>query len=68
MVEDWLQLQGWSKKLRVVIVRQRIKNGIARQRHTRGKQLQLDLACPSVLESGQIWEYAVLVTDVKYRD
>ena len=66
MVEDWLQLQGWSKKRRVVIVRQRIKNGIARERHTRGKQLQLDLACPSVLESGRIWEYAVMVTDVKY--
>ena len=47
-------------------LRQRIKNGIARERHTRGKQLQLDLACPSVLESGRIWEYAVMVTDVKY--
>ncbi len=32
MVEDQLQLHGWSKKRRVVIVRQRIKGGIARER------------------------------------
>ena len=32
MVEDWLQLHGWSKKRRVVVVRQRIKGGIARER------------------------------------
>jgi len=30
MVEDGLQLHGWSKKRRVVIVRQRIRGGIAR--------------------------------------
>lgn len=30
MVEDRLQLHGWSKKRRVVIVRQRIRGGIAR--------------------------------------
>ena len=47
-------------------MRQHIKNSIARERHTRGKQLQLDLACPSVIESGRLWEYAVMVTDVNY--
>jgi len=25
MVQDWLQLHGWSRQRRVVIVRQRIK-------------------------------------------
>ncbi|WP_154402285.1 transposase, partial [Ornithinimicrobium cavernae] len=32
MVEASLQLHGWSKKRRVVIVRQRIRGGIARER------------------------------------
>jgi len=47
MVEDWLQLQGWTKKRRVVIVRQRIKGGIARERQVSGQQLKLDLPGPS---------------------
>ena len=66
MVEDWLQLHGWSQKRRVVIVRQRLRGGIARERRVDGKQLKLDLAGPSVLEGERLWEYAVLVTDVKY--
>ena len=44
MVEAQLQLHGWSKKRRVVIVRQRIRGGIARERRIDGKQLRLDLA------------------------
>ena len=66
MVEDGLQLHGWSKKRRVVIVRQRIKGGLARERHVHGKQLKLDLAGPSVHEGDRLWEYAVMVTDAKY--
>ena len=65
MVEDWLQLHGWSKKRRVVVVRQRIRGGIARERRVNGKQLKLDLAGPSVHEGERLWEYAVLVTDAK---
>jgi hypothetical protein len=65
-VEDWLQLHGWSKKRRVVIVRQRIKGGIARERRVDGKQLKLELAGPSVHEGDRLWEYAVMVTDAKY--
>ncbi len=66
MVEDELQLHGWSKKRRVVIVRQRIKGGIARERRVDGKQLKLDLAGPSVHEGQRLWEYAVMVTDANY--
>jgi Transposase DDE domain len=66
MVEAQLQLHGWSKKRRVVIVRQRIRGGIARERRVDGKQLRLDLAGPSVHEGDRLWEYAVLVTDVAY--
>jgi hypothetical protein len=50
MVQAQLQLHGWSTKRRVVIVRQRIRGGIARERRVDGKP----------------WEYAVLVTDVAY--
>ncbi|WP_235823420.1 transposase [Azohydromonas sediminis] len=66
MVEGQLQLHGWSQKRRVVIVRQRIRGGIARERRMDGKQLRLDLAGPSVHEGERLWEYAVLVTDVAY--
>ena len=66
MAEDCLQLHGWSKKRRVVIVRQRLRGGIARERRVDGKQLRLDLAGSSVLEGERLWEYAVMVTDVKY--
>jgi len=70
MIEDQLQLHGWSSKRRVVIVRQRIRGGLARERRVDdgkgGQQLRLDLASPSVHEGGRLWEYAVMVTDVAY--
>ena len=66
MVEAQLQLHGWSKKRRVIIVRQRVRGGIARERRIDGRQLRLDLAGPSVHDSDKLWEYAVLVTDVAY--
>jgi hypothetical protein len=69
MVEAQLQLHGWSTKRRVVIVCQRIRGGIARERRIDGKQLGLDQAGPSVHEGDRLWglwEYAVLVTDVAY--
>jgi len=48
-----------------VIVRQRIRGGIARQRRIDSRQLQLDLQ-PAVFQAGdKLWEYAVLVTDVE---
>jgi len=66
MVEAQLQLHGWSRRRRVVIVRQRIRGGIARERRVDGKQLKLDLAGPSVHEGERLWEYAVFVTDLDY--
>jgi len=65
MVEAMLQLQGWSKSRRVVIVRQRIRAALARERRVDG-QLHLDLAGDSVHEGERLWQYAVLVTDVDY--
>ena len=61
-----MQLLGWSKKRRVVVVRQRIKGGIARERRVDGRQLKLDLVGASVHEGERLWDYAVLVTDVSY--
>jgi hypothetical protein len=66
MAEDWLQLHGWSRQRPVVIVRQRLRSDIARARRVDGKQLPLDLAGPNVLDGERLWEYAVMVTDVKY--
>lgn len=66
MIEGQVRLSGWSRTRRVVIVRQRIKGGVARQRRIDSRQLQLDLQ-PAVFQAGErLWEYAVLVTDVAY--
>jgi hypothetical protein len=65
MIEGQVRLHGWNKTRRVVIVRQRIRGGIARQRRIDSRQLQLDLQ-PAVFQAGdKLWEYAVLVTDVE---
>lgn len=66
VVEDSLKLEGWSAKRRVVIVRKRIRDGLARERRDEPGQLRLALADMSVLEGSRLWEYAVLVTDVAY--
>jgi hypothetical protein len=66
MLQGQLRLHGWSKTRRVVIVRQRVKGGIARERRIDARQLRLDLQ-PAVFEAGdKLWEYAVLVTDLDY--
>jgi hypothetical protein len=67
MIEGQVRLHGWSRTRRVVIVRQRVRGGIARERRIdEGRQLQLDLE-PAVFQAGdKLWEYAVLVTDVDY--
>lgn len=66
MVDDELQLHGWSRKRRVVIVRQRVRQSLARERRDERGQMRLAFAEPSVLEADRLWEYAVLVTDAPY--
>lgn len=66
VVEDCLKLEGWSTKRRVVIVRKRIRHGVARERRDERGQLRLALADMSVLDGARLWEYSVLVTDVPY--
>jgi len=67
MIESQVRLHGWSRTRRVVIVRQRVRGGIARERRIEpGRQLQLDFG-PAVFQAAdKLWEYAVLVTDVAY--
>ena len=71
-IEDSLQLSGWSKKRRVVVLRRRIKQDIALTRKGKGvskgqgEQLVLALAHDEVHDNAQLWEYTVLVSNVEY--
>ena len=65
-VEDEIKLTGWSQKRRVVIVRRRIREGIARQTLGDKGQMRLELADSQVLEAARMWEYSVLVTNATY--
>jgi Transposase DDE domain group 1 len=65
-VEDQLQLTGWSAKRRVVIVRRRIRDGLARESRDASGQLRLALADMATLEADPMWEYTVLVSDVGF--
>lgn len=66
MVEDELRLQGWSRKRRVVVVRQRIRQGLVRERVNDRGQLRLAFADAAVLGPDRLWEYTVLVTDATF--
>ena len=66
VVEDHLQLTGWSAKRRVVIVRRRIRGALARESRDTSGQLQLTLAEDAVLDADPMWEYTVLVSDIRY--
>ncbi len=72
-IEDSLKLVGWSRARRVVVLRRRIKNDLAltaKKKGRKGKiepgQLVLALPHDEVQDNAQMWEYTVLVTDVKY--
>lgn len=58
--------QGWSQTRRVVIVRQRIRGGIARERRMDHGQLRLDFADNHITQGDKLWEYTVLVTNADY--
>src|SRR5215469_16947947 len=61
-----LQLSGWSKTRRVVVLRRPVKEGVAAEKKSKkkaAKQLTLDL--PEAIYRGVLYEYAVLVTSLK---
>jgi Transposase DDE domain group 1 len=57
-VESELRLSGWSKSRRVVVLRRRIRE----ESITQHKQLRLQF-CVTRRDPGQLYEYAVLVTN-----
>lgn len=64
-VEDTLQLSGWDKSRRVVILRRAVRADLALSRKTSnqaGEQIELLMPDKDV----QAWEYAVLVTNSTY--
>jgi len=63
-VESSVKLAGWSRERRLVILRRRLQENIALE--PTGGQLRLELADTALLEAATMWEYTVLVTDVKY--
>jgi hypothetical protein len=65
-VEDSLKLDGWSRERRVIVVRRRVREGLAREQGGGRDQLRLAFADDAVLEAARMWEFTVLVTDVDY--
>lgn len=65
-VEDEVKLTGWSQMRRVVILRRRLREGIARETVNDHGQLSLDFADHHVLDASRMWEYTVLVTNATY--
>lgn len=68
-LEDQLELMGWTKKRRVVVLRRPLRQSRAVEAEGEkkgagkiGKQLNLDL--PEATHSGVLYEYAVLVTSL----
>ena len=61
-----LQLSGWTKKRRVVVLRRPLREGVAEEKKSKTKtSKQLDLDLPEVMHQGVQYEYAVLVTSLK---
>jgi hypothetical protein len=66
-VEDRLQLLGWSRPRRVVIIRRRLREALAIESKRKGtQQLRLALADDAILDAARLWEYTVLATDMDY--
>ena len=60
-----LQLSGWSRRRRVVVLRRPLREGVVEKKNSKkkaAKQLTLDL--PEATYRGVLYEYAVLVTSL----
>jgi len=63
-VESTLQLTGWSRKRRVVVLRRRVKVSLAVETNNESQQQTLHFIDSA--EKAKLWEYAVLVTNADY--
>ena len=61
--EDRLRLQGWSRQRRVVILRRRLKEGLAVA--GRNPEGQLALGFVEIEAQSEVYEYGVLVTSLE---
>ena len=57
-----LQLTGWSRKRRVVVLRRRVREALAIQADGQANKQQELFGTVEVLQAGELYEYAVLVT------
>jgi len=66
-VEESLQLTGWTKRRRMIVLRREIKGGIAgvKERRKRIGCDQLEFAFVDALEPAKTYEYVVLVTSLE---
>ena len=62
-VEGELQLSGWSRARRVVVLRRRVKGSLAAETASEGQQA---LHFVDSSDKVKLWEYAVLVTNTDY--
>ena len=62
-VEGELQLSGWSRARRVVVLRRRVKGSLASETASEGQQA---LHFVDSSDKVKLWEYAVLVTNTDY--
>src|SRR5579885_1633599 len=61
-----LQLSGWNKKRRVVVLRRPLRSGVAAETNSKKKAAQqICLELPEALYRGVLYEYAVLVTSLQ---
>jgi len=63
-VESTLQLTGWSRSRRVVVLRRRVKGSLAVETNDENPQQTLNFIDSA--EKVKLWEYAVLVTNADY--
>jgi hypothetical protein len=63
-VDGELQLAGWSRARRVVVLRRRVQSSLVAE--TRLKSPQQELLFLDCSETTKLWEYAVLVTNTDY--
>ena len=60
-----LQLSGWSRKRRVVVLRRRIRESLAVRAGASGKHQPALFGTVEVMAAGELYEYAVLVTPLE---
>lgn len=59
-----LELQGWSRRRKVIVLRRQVRDALALDESTGSQPRQLSRGLTEVVEGGVLCEYAVLVTSL----